>query len=251
MACTIASFRPIDKEIPVPLYYQLKSQIMDMIKQGMLVEGDPIPPENDLTGTLGISRPTVRQALSELVMEGYLERRKGKGTFVSSPKIDVEFLMRLKTFNEEMEEKGLVPSTKLLSLTRIPAIEKINEKLGLDEEADLIELRRVRCANDEPILYQETYLPYDRFPKLMEEDFAKTTLYRAMEDQYDVHVTRVHRDISSMLASEEVAQMLSLEPKGPVTLVRTVAYTAVDLPVEYSISHYCGNKMSFSVELYR
>lgn len=251
MPCTIHDLKPVDKSTPIPLYYQLKTQFKNMIQSGILVKGDMIPAENELVESLHISRPTVRQALNELVVEGYLERCKGKGTFVSSPKIDAKFLKRLKTFNEEMQEQGLKPSTTLLSLKKVEGRAEVKEQLGLAKTDELIELKRVRSANEDTILYQETYLPYERCARLMQEDFSNVTLYAALEKIYGIHVYRVNRQIEAANATPQIAKLLHIKTNDAVALVSTVAYTDKDEPIEYSTSYYCGNRVKFSVELYR
>ena len=251
MPCTIRDIKPVDKSIPVPLYYQLKNNIKDLIKGGSLVNGDAIPAENELAEFLRVSRPTVRQALNELVVEGYLERVKGKGTFVSSPKIDAKFLKRMKTFNEEMEEMGLVPSTAMISIMKIGSRAEINQRLGLGSEDSLIELKRVRSANGEPIMFQETYLPYDSCPGLLEQDFSKVTLYSTLESLYGIVVHRAEREIEAANAPAGTAKLLHIGTGDAIALVRTIAFAQNDRPIEFSISHYCGNRVKFSVELYR
>ncbi len=82
----------IDKSIPIPLYFQLKTLIMDEIKNGTYKVGNPIPTEKELSETFQISRTTVQQAITELVQEGWLYRIKSKGTFVSQPKISQDFI---------------------------------------------------------------------------------------------------------------------------------------------------------------
>lgn len=251
MPCTVHDFKPIDKSIPIPLYYQLKSQFKELIANGVLVQGDATPPENDMADYLHISRPTVRQALNELVVEGYLERKKGKGTYVSLPKIDAKFLNQLKTFNDEMKEKGMEPSTTLLSMMCVGPRKEINEKLGIGMEDALIELRRIRSADNEPILYQETYLPYDCCKKLLDEDFSKVTLYATLERIYGLRVSRVTREIEAKNAAPQTAKLLHIATNDAIALVRTIAYTDEGKAIEYSISRYCGNRVKFSVELYR
>jgi GntR family transcriptional regulator len=104
----------INKNSPVPIYYQLKEFLREVIRD--LEVGAPIPTESDICEHFEISRPTVRQAVSALVAEGYLERRKGRGTFVCEPKIRRDFLLVMESFNREMIESGFTPSTKLISL---------------------------------------------------------------------------------------------------------------------------------------
>ncbi len=106
----------LNRKIPVPLYYQLKEIIKEEIEEGKLKPGDPIPSERELSEKYGISRPTVRQALKELVYEGWLTREKGRGTFISKPKIDYGFIQHFTTFYDDMVKK--VIHYVLLSLIR-------------------------------------------------------------------------------------------------------------------------------------
>lgn len=112
----VFNYRSLDKLLPIPMYYQIKQMILEAIKNGTLTVGDMIPAEMEFCEFCSVSRPTVRQALSELVSEGYLTRLKGKGTYVSRPKIQAMFFNRLLSFNEEMKERGLTPSTRVLAL---------------------------------------------------------------------------------------------------------------------------------------
>lgn len=241
----------IDKDSPLPLYYQMKQAILDAIRDGTLKEGDMIPSELDLCAMYDISRSTIRQTLSELVMEGYLTRRRAKGTVVAAPKIDARFLNKLQSYNEEMRQKGLTPSTRLMSLKVLSGIRHINEKLRLDPDKPLIYLERLRCADGEPLVYLETYIPYDDFPLLMNQDFTNGSLYEYMERLYDKRVSRVVRKIEAVIATSAEAQLLDIAKGAPVCLVKTVAYTSNGDPAEYSVARYRGDRNEFSVELYR
>ena len=111
----------------------------------------------EISEYFGISRPTVRQAINELVVEGYLYRVKAKGTFVSKPKITQDFLQTLDSFNNEMRKKGLVPSTKILEREIVKSDEKVAKTLDLEPGTDVIKLTRLRFADDEPIVFVITY----------------------------------------------------------------------------------------------
>jgi len=241
----------VNKDTPIPLYYQLKTLIKNMIDQNILKVGDMIPTENELCEHLGVSRPTVRQALSDLVADGHLNRMKGKGTFVSKPKIDVRFLQKLESFNAEMQQKGLIPSTYVLELNKIPAIEAVNLKLNLEPDDPLILLSRLRFANGEPVVYVDTHIPYNRFPKLLDKDFTVNSLYGEMESLYDSCVFRVMREIEAVNANRREAELLGIEMGKAICLVKTVAYTNSGTAVEYSVARYRGDRSKFSVELYR
>lgn len=241
----------VDKDTPVPLYYQLKMRISEMIDSGELSVGDMLPTENELCAHLRVSRPTVRQALSELVAEGRLMRQKGKGTFVSQPKVDVRFLQRLESFNTQMRQKGLEPFTSVLSLRVIPGVQRVNEALNLPADARLIQLSRLRFASNEPMVWVETHTPYDRFPLLMEQDFETSSFYERLETLYNTRVFHVIREIEAVNANRQEAELLDIEPGKAVCLVKTRGCTEEGLPVEYSVARYRGDRNKFSVELYR
>lgn len=244
-------FSKVEKDIPIPLYYQIKQMLLSAIQQGNLSGGDMIPTELEFCERCGVSRPTIRQALSELVAEGYLYRLKGKGTFVAMPKIDARFLNKLQSFNQEMQQKGLTPSTKVLAVEVIPGRSPANEKLNISASQKLIYLERLRFANGEPIVYLETFLPYHPYEKLLEQDFTASSLYSLLEDLYRVRVSHVNREIEAVNATQKEAALLDTVKNKALCLVKTVACTDQGLPVEYSVARYRGDRNKFSVELYR
>jgi GntR family transcriptional regulator len=241
----------LDKNTPIPLYYQLKQHIICQIKDHKLNVGDCIATEVEFCANLNISRPTIRQALQELVAEGYLYRIKGKGTFVSTPKINETFFQELQSFNDEMIQKGLKPSTKVLDLKVIKGIDRINEKLGIDPQDDLICLRRLRFANVEPIVYLETYLRYLNCVELLKEDFVNMSLYQILEDKYNIKVVKVSRQIEAVNTDTNTAVMLNIKKSQAICLVKTVSFTSENQPVEYSVARYRGDLNQFSVVLHR
>lgn len=244
-------FLSVDKNAQTPLYYQIKQQILHQISTGALRLGDLLPPEAEICEKLNISRPTVRQAMGDLVAEGYLTRRKGIGTFVSRPKIEGGFFQKLQSFDEEMRQKGLVPSTKVLRLNLVDGKSSISEKLKLRPEEKLIFLERLRFANEEPIVWVETYLPYARFPRLLGVDFERQSLYKELEHSYLAPVERVVREIEAVNASAQEAELLRIPKNAALCFVKTVAYDYNGVPVEYSRAHYRGDRNRFSVELHR
>lgn len=241
----------ITKDIPIPLYYQLKEQLLRRIENGALQVGDLIPSEAEFCETLQISRPTVRQALNELVTEGHLDRQKGRGTFVTRPKVDGRFFQKLESFDKEMTQKGLTPSTEVLQFQTLQGSEPVCRKLGLSIGSKVLYLQRLRFTDGEPLVFLDTYLPYELFPALLEEDFARHSLYAVLESRYGACVTRVSREMEAVNVTAAEAKMLQISKNQAVCLVRTVAYTREGVPVEYSVARYRGDRNRFSVELYR
>lgn len=147
----------IDREIPTPLYYQLKLLITEMIDAGRLRHGDALPTEAELSEALEISRPTIRQCMQELVAEGYLTRQKGKGTFVSQKKIEINYIAKHESFHEIISKYGYTPFTRVLSFRQIAPEPSINEILQLPPDEPLYSLVRLCMANDAPMLFSESY----------------------------------------------------------------------------------------------
>jgi len=242
----------LDKSIPIPLYYQLKKQILSLIENAQIKEGELLPPENELCKMLNVSRPTIRQAFTELVNEGYLHRYKGKGTFISASKINDRFFSKLQTFHDEMVEKGYNPSTLVLKLEKIKGPHEANEQLSLPLNAPLLYLSRVRSIDTIPLVYVETYLPYDEYKDLMQVDFMANSLYDSLEKLYHKRVNRVIREIMAVNAGLKEAELLHIARHKALCIVRTVAYSNNSPnPVEFSVARYRGDLNKFSIELSR
>lgn len=240
----------LDKNVPIPLYYQLKKQFLDLIQNAGLGEGELLPPENELCEILKVSRPTIRQAFSELVNEGYLTRHKGRGTFVAIPKVEDRFFSKLETFHDEMIEKGFNPITQVIALEKISGPREANERLLLHLDAPLIYLSRVRSVDTVPLVYLETFLPYDAFNKLMLVDFKTNSLYDSLEKLYQLPVNRVRREFMALNARRREAELLQIVRNKAISLVKTVGFSG-ETPVEFSIARYRGDINQFSVELFR
>ena len=215
----IAKQFTISKASPVPLYFQLKTQLVELLKQGIFQAGDKLPTEAEFCELLDISRPTVRQAFSELINEGYITRHKAKGTFVSRPKIEGYFFQKLGSFDEEMRSLHLTPSTRVI----------------VSEEMVLV----------------NTFVPYEHFLDIELEDFEQSSLYDIFSQKYQTEVAYVDRTVEARKAGQRERTILNMEEDGVLMHVETVAYTQQDEPVEYSIAEYRGDRNKFKMRLIR
>ncbi len=241
----------VNPHSPLPLHYQLNQLLCSAIASGELKPGDCLPPEVELVEQLGVSRATVRQAISGLVNNGLLYRRKGKGTFVATPKIDGGFFAKLESFHQEMIEKGLTPSTQVLQWEQVAPVQEINTILEIPQDQPLLRLRRLRFANNAPVVQVDTYLSAQQFGGLLERDMEKESLYQLLESIYHQPVIRARRSIEAVIARPEEAKYLETEPGSALFLVKTVAYSTGPAPVEYSIARYRGDNNKFTIELTR
>lgn len=241
----------LDRSIPVPLYYQLKQFMIDNIKNDNLKEGEPVPTEEELCALLDISRPTVRQAFTALVTEGYLDRIKAKGTFITRPKIQGNFFQNIESFNQEMRNKGLSPSTRLLSMEEEDAAPEILEKLQLPKGSKVIRIERLRFANQHPIVHVTTYVPYKPFKGLLKEHLDQDSLYEILGEKFDTYAQRVMRNVQAMTANRHLAGLLQVPEHSPLLYIITTAYSQSGEPFEYSLAAYRSDLYSLNLELIR
>jgi GntR family transcriptional regulator len=228
----------LNKNIPIPLYYQLKTILFEYIKEHHADHEVPIPTEVEISEYFGISRPTVRQAINELVVEGYLYRVKAKGTFISKPKITQDFLLVLDSFNNEMRKKGLIPSTRILQKEVVKSDEKVSGALKLAQGTDVIKLTRLRYANDEPIVFVITYLPYVKCPNLLSQNLESESMYALLEKECGIPISSASRSLESTLAGEFEAKLLEIDKGSPIQYFESIAYLEDQTPIEYSLAKY-------------
>lgn len=237
----------LDRSIPVPLYYQLKEKLLLDIKNGNYNLGDAIPTEKDLSSMFAISRTTVRQAINELVQEGWLYREKSKGTFVTKPKINQSFVQALGSFNEQMEKLGKKPSTQLLELEVINVPDYILNKLNLEKNDKVIYIHRKRYADEIPIVMVETFLPYNKCRFILDYDLEDFSLYSLLRNYEETEIHKIHRYIEAVIAEDYDINNLNISINNAIQLFTSIAYSAYEEPIEYSIARYRGDQNVFEV----
>jgi GntR family transcriptional regulator len=239
----------IDKESPVPYYYQLKMFISSQIESGNWRYTQKLPSETVLCMRFDISRTVVRQALKELQNEGYLSTEKGKGTFIARPKITSGFVQNLAGFHEVFQKQGYRVTTKIFKQAIIPASQSIGDILHLDINAPLVLLRRLRLLDDEPSVYADNYIPEDLCPNLINENMENRSLYAYLEEHCGLEIYRGHRYIGVTLAKEYEASILSISTGSPLIEVESVTYLRSGRPLEFFHSLHRGDMTRFEVNL--
>ncbi|MCI8276037.1 MAG: GntR family transcriptional regulator [Lachnospiraceae bacterium] len=240
----------IDKASPVPLYYQLKEFLLAEIKDGGYQVEGAIPTEKEIGEAFDISRTTVRQAITEMVQEGWLYRVKSKGTFVKRRKINQDFIQRLESFDEQILRSGMRPSTKLLAFQLLEAPLPAAEQLQLKTDSRVFFLHRIRFADDLPVVVLKTYVPYGACPELGRYDFEKESLYGVLSKRRESRVHHVTRLVEAVEADAADEDYLHIEKGKPIQHFTSVGYTEQGVPVEYSLARYRGDRSSFQVTVY-
>lgn len=241
--------KTLNKNTPIPLYYQLKELISEYLADSS--QQMVIPTEVELCDHFGISRSTVRQALSELVSEGYIERHKGKGSFSIPNKLEQNFLLILESFNDEMHEKGLEPATEVLNLMLIEPTPSIQNALNLKKGEQAVQLTRLRRIDGMPIVLVTTYLPakFHNIGNIVHDDLKNESLYKLLKSKYKVDIDRTHRTIEIRYAGDFEASNLQVPIKSALHFIETVSTTSENIPVELSRAYYRGDKNKFVIEI--
>ena len=239
----------LEKSTPIPLYFQLKQLLLEAIKRGDYAVDSLIPTEKELSEMFQISRTTVRQAITELVQEGWLYRIASKGTYVARSKIKQDFIRRLEPFNEQILRTGRKPSTQLLAMEIGSMPADLRGSFELEEGGSFIYLHRRRFADDEPIVTVETWLPLERCEFIRSHDFLTESLYNVLALSERTRICRVNRVLEAVPARTRDTEYLNLQRGKPVMLSTTVGYNRSDEPIEYSIARYRGDLNRFEVDL--
>src|SRR6266498_107745 len=201
----------LSKDLPIPLYHQLKTLLLEQIRTGEMKPNDRLPAEDDLAATHGVSKATVRQALNELAVAGVLRREQGRGTFVAEPKL-AQGPREMTSFTDEMRSRGFHPTSKVLKQDVIKADADIAEKLRVAEGAQVMRLKRLRLADGEPMGIQTAYLSLALAPQLAEEDFTDASLYEVLERKYGLWPASAQETYVAALPAERVSYLSSGQP---------------------------------------
>jgi GntR family transcriptional regulator len=233
----------IDPTSPLPFYYQIREQLRGQIASGKLKPGDILPGETQICTETGVSRMTARQALAQLANEGLVIRQRGRGTFVAAPKTTLPDMRGLgMSYTEIMEQAGMSAGAHILSQEVLPASSEVATRLGLSPGEEVVRVARVRSASGEIMSLETSYYPHSRFPGLAEASLADTSLYRFLEEHYDLRPAYATDTLEISVAGKYEADQLKINEGGPIALVTTIACLADDTPVVYTQTIHRGDR---------
>jgi len=231
------AIRPVDLHSRVPRYLQVKAGLMRWIQRDGFAEGHRLPSEQALMAQFGVSKMTVRQAVAELVKEGFLRRDHGRGTFVTRPRALRRFWTVL-SFTEEMRSRGLEVENRLLGVRRVVPRQPIRRALRLRSAERVLQIRRLRLVHGQPIAYNVSHVPLERCPGLQRLDLEADSLYLVMQRQYGFRFTRCERSYRAGTPAPSEARLLGIAPGAPVLIVEGTAFVDDDVPVDYCYEVY-------------
>jgi len=244
---TSASRRPpLDRTSPIPLYFQIAENLKEAIQAGTIAPGERLDNELELAEQLGVSRPTVRQAIQRLVQQGLVVRRRGLGTVVVAPRILRP--VALTSLYDDLAAAERAPTTAVLSLEEIAADDEIAQVLSLAVGTPVLSIERLRFADDAPLALMHNYLPAKLLQGRTEADLEQTGLYELLRSQ-GVQLHAADQVLAARRVTAHEARLLQAPRSATVLTMTRTAFDPAGLPIEHGRHAYLADRYSFKMSL--
>jgi GntR family transcriptional regulator len=240
----------LDSASHVPLYAQVELALAASIADGSLKPGTQLPSEEALIERFAVSRTTIRLTIQNLARRGLVEIQRGKGTFVTEPKLTQE-LTELSGFVEDMQALGRHATARVLDKQVVAASKSVAKQLALTPRTKVVRIQRVRLADGVPLSFDETWLPRELGEKVMQNDLATEPIFSLLEKKYDTPLVEAEYRLEAVSADAAVAKALEIASGSPIFLVERTSYAADRRPVDFEKLHYRGDKIRFVTRLRR
>lgn len=240
---------PLDRESPTPIFAQIRARLEEAISLGEFVPHQRIPSERQLSDRFGVSRMTVRQALDALTDDRLLYSLPGKGTFVADRKIIEQPLLHLTSFTQDILARGMRPSSRLLEGRIMQASFELARLFGLAPTVEIVQVTRLRLADDEPLAIEAVHLPAALVPGLLERDLAAESLYVILGRDYGLVLASARQTIEAAEPTPDEQRILGLDAPRPVLRISRLTSDSSGRVVEYVRSVYRGDRYHLTVEL--
>jgi GntR family transcriptional regulator len=232
-----------------PKYTHIIQYFVDRINSGELKDSDKLPTEDVLCSYFNVSRITVRKALNELLYEGYIIKKHGKGSYVNTGIAQMQ-LNSLQGFTEEMRSRGMEASSKLLGVTLLNADNIVAGRLQVEEGSKVYCIERLRMANGEPMSIEKVYIPYYLCSDIEKYDLSGS-LYDILEKHYNLAPKKAEQCIEATTGTKREQEILNIKLRAPVLKIERTTYLPSNTPLEYVTSIYRGDKYKFYVTIYK
>ncbi len=235
----------------LPMYYQIKQSVKNSIISGEYRPGDKILSENELADQFNVSRLTARQAIQQLMQEGFLVCKRGVGTFVTQNKDLINsFNLEFSGFMDDLFYQVSKSSTKSVEINRMVAPGPIREKLRLTgTDPEIVQVKRIRFKEEKSFAYTVNYMTLETGLKLTEEALLKRPLLQIMEQDLGVHFSEAFQTIEATFADHELAEKLEIPSGSPILYVERIMYGQKQKPIEVVQSSYRGDVYKYIVRL--
>ncbi len=232
------------------LYHRIQGDISESIASGEYPPGARIPSESALAERYGVTRMTVRQAMSGLITKGLVTRKQGSGTYVLRTRQPARALNQLTGFTEDMTAQGYLPTSRQLSNAEVEASDEVLDWLELNPGAHVIRLERVRILDDAPWAIHLVWLPLWLAPDLVRRDMGNVSLYQTLEEEFGVRLSTASQRISAVRADAHHAEVLKVEEGSPLIYTQKITRDENNQPVEF-VESWSVPELPIWVELQR
>ena len=243
-----SSLQHLNPNEATPLYLQLKDGLLALLHNGEWPEGQPLPSERELSEGLKVSRSTVRQAIHELELEGWLSRQQGRGTFLMQSKVEQPLEM-ITSFSENMRQAGKKAESKLISATLEPANARIAKALKLRSASVVAVITRLRIADGQPLMLERSHLNYSLVPGILEQPL-EGSLYELLHGKYRLAFAQGVEGLEATIAESWLAKHLGIKRGAPVLYTERTVYTDSGVALEFTQRYGRADKCSFRVTLH-
>ncbi len=231
-----------------PLYQAVVDSILEQVRSGQLSPNQRIPSESELGSRYGVGRNTVRHAIAELTARGVLKTLQGVGSFVVGERVSktAEYLLG---FTQEMQMQGKQVGSRVLEANIIPADPFLARRLQIQLGAEVVYLARLRMMDGEPTAIERAHLPHELCPGILSNDFATTSLYQVLADEYGCRPDHAEQEIEASLATPQVAELLGLSQPAVVFVFHRDTRLADGRVIEYVDSEVRADQFRFYTNL--
>ncbi len=236
----------IDRNSPVPLYHQLRELLADRLAGGEWQPGDMLPTEEQLEAQYSLSRITVRRALKELELDGLISRFRGKGTFVSEPKVRHSPAPHLSLTNY-LIEIGKRPGWRVLSAKWVPAPEEVASRLQIAPGKEAYHLQRLRLANDEPIGYHSAFVSPAFAEAIDEGALTEGGSLSYLRRRGHLDGSTAERTLEAVPATGRVAELLGVDKGSPMLMILRLVVSRDGAAVEDFRGIYRGDRFQYRI----
>ena len=240
----------LNRRSKMPYYYQVYEFLLNKIKEKEVEEGYQLPNEVQLCNIFNVSRTTIREALRELEINGYIERGRGQGTFIINNSVKSEALQKVSSIVDELKEKGVKIEARILEQKLIDTDREIQVVLGLSKSSKILFIKRLIISGGDPLYITRAYFPNEIFPKVNEEYLRENSFTRLVEDYFKFEIIKRKRIIFPDIPDTETVNILKIKEKKIIMCIQTfwtVNFKGSERTVYFN-EYFTGSKSKFIFE---
>lgn len=241
--------KPVSTQLPQPLYVQIRENLRQEILEGNYAPHARLPSEKSLMGQFGVSRITIRQALSDLHNEGLVFSAQGKGTYVSKPKA-IQNIERLQGFTEAMTAQGYEASTRVLSIQECRAPKAVALALKLPSGQEAVEVKRVRYLNRVAICVENSYFPLHIGRRLFGLELSGD-IFPLLENQLGILLGAADLTLDSALCDDEAQRYLDMAADEPIFRAERLTHDRMGSPIDFEYLRFRGDSFKYQFRIDR